>query len=361
MDFAVNQRASGLFMYRIHDDLWLWDHDAERVRKGWQEMQMFAKLAGLSFNKEKTGSVTIGGKHPDGLPVGDVRWGFLVLDAQEGKFMVDNAAIDKHVVELRRQLNTAQSVFGVVNRYNFYVRFIARNLGGRPANGFGQAHMDQMISALSRVQRSVFEGDDILGHLKKMVADRFGVKDAPLGWYFVPNALGGLGLHNPLIELLALREEIAEDPAGGLKKALDSEADTFRRFEEEYNALVQGRGKNDSKAPWDMTFNEYGWGRENASRSWKYEYDNLLESVEPAELNQTGDVVAAIGVLRQSSGGAFGQYTDFSSLSFYDKWIMTLYCAELTARFGSFAIVDPSLIPIGMLQVFRGAKVQWEQ
>jgi hypothetical protein len=149
MDYAVNQRADGLFLYRIHDDLWLWDHDAERVRKGWQEMQVFAKLAGLKFNEEKTGSVTIGGTHLDGLPVGDIRWGFLKLDAKEAKFVIDDVVVDTHIAELRRQLAAAQSVFGVVNRYNFYIRFTAHNLGGRPSNDFGRGHIDQTFAMLS--------------------------------------------------------------------------------------------------------------------------------------------------------------------------------------------------------------------
>jgi hypothetical protein len=357
MDFAVNQRANGLFIYRIHDDLWLWDHDAERVLAGWNEMQQFAKLAGLTFNMDKTGSATIGGKHLPGFPAGHVRWGFLVLDANEGKFIVDDAMVDKHIVELRRQLSTAQSVFGVVNRYSFYIRFIVRNLGGRPSNSFGEEHIYQIIATLNRVQRSVFEGDDILGHLKKMVNDRFGVSDAPLGWYFMPNGLGGLGLHNPFIELLALHAKIPRKVGNYLRKALESDADDFRRSQEAYTAAdVDG-----PKAPWDMSFEEYASGRENASFEWNHRYDNLLKHVDPADVTQTSEVSTAIAVLCQNYNGTFSQYTNFYALSFYDKWIMTLYCAELTSRFGSFAIVDPALIPIGMLQVLQGTKVEWEQ
>lgn len=90
MDFAVNQRTNGLFLYRIHDDLWLWHHDAHRVLKGWQQMQRFAALAGLKFNMPKTGSATIGGPAIDGLPVGDVRWSFLKLEPEETRFVVDD-------------------------------------------------------------------------------------------------------------------------------------------------------------------------------------------------------------------------------------------------------------------------------
>ena len=73
-------------------------------------------------------------------------------------------------------------------------------------------------------------------------------------------------------------------------------------------------------------------------------------------------VKAAVEVLKQwPTSDTFSKYTNFDRLGFYDRWIMALYCEELTAKFGSFAIVDPALIPVGMLQVFRGTKVRWEQ
>ena len=39
MDFAVNQRAGGLFLYRIHDDLWFWDAEAAKCVAAWNEMR----------------------------------------------------------------------------------------------------------------------------------------------------------------------------------------------------------------------------------------------------------------------------------------------------------------------------------
>ena len=57
----------------------------------------------------------------------------------------------------------------------------------------------------------------------------------------------------------------------------------------------------------------------------------------------------------------FVKYTHWELLSFYERWVMSLYCTELTSKFGSFAIVDPALIPVGMLEVFQGTKVRWEQ
>jgi hypothetical protein len=362
MDFAVNQRADGLFLYRIHDDLWLWDRDAQRVLKGWQEMQRFARIAGLTFNIPKTGSATVGASPLSGLPTGDVRWGFLKLDAQTAKFVVDEEMVDKHIEELRRQLASAQSIFGVVNRYNFYVRFIARNLSASPANCFGANHIDAALATLGRVQRSVFPGSSggILEHLKGMLSARFGISDIPLGWFFVPNALGGLGLHNPLVELLALRKNITVDPVVSLKKILQSEPDVFRRHKEVWE--LQPRTKRQRGEKFDMTFDEYVSCRETASVEWGTEYFNLLQHPRPHMVEATPEVNAAMEALEQWPViETFTKYIDFDNLGFYDRWIMALYCEELTAKFGSFVIVDPALIPVGMLEVFRGTKVRWEQ
>ena len=116
MDFAVNQRADGLFLYRIHDDYWFWDPTPSRCEAAWSEMLHFASLSGLTFNKEKTGSVTIGSSTPSsGLPEGDLRWGFLRMGPDtDGRFVVDTAMIDEHIVELRRQLAATNSIFGWV-------------------------------------------------------------------------------------------------------------------------------------------------------------------------------------------------------------------------------------------------------
>ena len=50
MDFAVNQRADGLYVYRIYDDFWFQSHDPTKCAAAWREMKTFADLVGISFN-----------------------------------------------------------------------------------------------------------------------------------------------------------------------------------------------------------------------------------------------------------------------------------------------------------------------
>ncbi|KAJ7873384.1 hypothetical protein B0H14DRAFT_3438460 [Mycena olivaceomarginata] len=113
LDFAINQRAEGLFLYRIHDDIWFWDSNSANT----------AVLTGLKFNDSKTGSACVGGDLAPELPSGEIRWGFLRFESDQSRFVIDQAEVDKHIVELRRQLAATKSVFGFINAYNRNVYF----------------------------------------------------------------------------------------------------------------------------------------------------------------------------------------------------------------------------------------------
>jgi hypothetical protein len=139
LDFAINQRAEGLFLYRIHDDIWFWDSNSAKCVVAWTEMQkvgfcylsllilltfpQYAVLTGLKFNDSKTGSACVGGDLAPELPSGEIRWGFLRFESDQSRFVIDQAEVDKHIVELRRQLAATKSVFGFINAYNRNVYF----------------------------------------------------------------------------------------------------------------------------------------------------------------------------------------------------------------------------------------------
>lgn len=355
MDYAVNQRAGGLFLYRIHDDLWLWSPDGAKVLAGWEEMKRYARIVGLTINKKKTGAVTLGAAHPAGLPTGDVCWGFLRLDAASGAFVIDDAKVDEQIAELRRQLAATRSVFGFVNAYNHYVRFIARNLGGRPANAFGAAHADAMIAALARVQRACFPSTDggIVGHLRGMLRERFDADAVPLGWFFFSNVMGGLGLHNPLVELLALRKNMLKDPAAALQKQIEADGDALRRARERWEAADElpaaARAAAREYSEFDMELEEYIAGRERHLPAWGTLYESLL-SIEDLHCVSTSTNVD--DALR-------GQ--EDREIAYYARWTLSMYENEMAETFGSLSIVDPTLIPVGMVELFRQSRIQWEQ
>ncbi|KDR74024.1 hypothetical protein GALMADRAFT_141768 [Galerina marginata CBS 339.88] len=402
MDFAVNQRANGLFLHRMHDDLWLWDADAKKVAAGWEEMKKYTELVGLKINQKKTGSSYVGPRPEDaaGLPRGDIRWGFLKFDPEESRFVIDQADIDHHIVEMRRQLASTKSVFGWVNTYNKYMAFFLRNLGGIPANCFGKAHITGMIDTLARIQRDLFSDvGGAVGYLRRTIEDRFGVVDLPEGYFYFPIGSGGLELRNVMLELLALErrgqplvtwgerpadiddgadnsDEPREDlTAGSDEYFLEYKAmaeDKFpKRIEHDYKAYAelkeaweQNRDNLRRKTRWDVTdadkkkeefmsFEEYTSLRESWLSSWGNSYLDMLgwPAIRPVALVPKVQETLALTSSRK----------DWNSLDWYAQWVVSMYGEEVVRKFGGLEAVDPNLIPVGMVQLFRTSRIKLDQ
>lgn len=264
IDYAVNQRANGAFLYRLHDDFWFWGEE-KTCRKAWAAMTGFAKAMGLEFNYEKTGTVHLGKKRdptatqlaaeseyssssssssssseddgesddedmdtsPDAnglgpLPEGEIRWGFLQLGSERGSFVIDQKQVDAHIDELQRQLSACKSVLAWVQAWNgYFARFFSNNFV-KPAMCFGRDHIDMVISTLSRIESTVFSKIDpqrggrggrggstgVMDYLRRVIAERFNMRDLPDGFFYFPVELGGLELRNPFIPFLGMRENI---------------------------------------------------------------------------------------------------------------------------------------------------------
>ena len=210
LDFAVNQRTKGGNIYRFHDDLWFWGQESACV-DAWKAMVEFSKVMGLELNEEKTGTMQVSirnpGKKPSSaLPVGPVRWGFLKLDAESGRWLIDQTEVEQHIAELKRQLAACRSVFAWVQAYNSYVdRFFSTNFG-QPARCFGKEHVQMQIETFEHIQRKLFGGDkggdaNVTDYLREVIKERFGVTDLPNGFFYLPIELGGLELRSPFIPL----------------------------------------------------------------------------------------------------------------------------------------------------------------
>jgi hypothetical protein len=252
----------------------------------------------------------------------------------------------------------------MVNAFNHYIRFIVRNLGGRPANCFGAAHLDAMIATISHVQQALFpkETGGFVEHLRTLLRERFEVDDVPLGWFFLPNALGCLGLENPLIELLAIRKAIIEDPSKETDKWILEEKTRFEKIRETWhNSHDKSKNQDPKWDKWTITLEEFESGREKHTPYWAEWYEELLEYPDPHQVDETPNLITAIKVLASWPNNDFSGYSNWSSIGFYNKWTLALYCDDIVRRFGSLAVVDPELIPVSMLELFRGAKIRWEQ
>jgi hypothetical protein len=359
LDFSFNQLTDGARLYRLHDDIWFWGND-ETCVKGWKVMTEFTELMGLELNEDKTGSVKItrrGVLHnrvADGLPKGDVSWGFLKLDSATGKFLIDQAIVDKHIEELGRQLGACKSVFDWIHAWNVYgVRFFTANFG-LPAHCFGRSHVDSMLETFTRIQSKLFAstGGSVTATLKQILTDRFGVMDIPEGYLYFPMSMGGLDVKNPFIQLYLIRDGISTNP--------DTYMDTFFRQEESAyrdaklnfdNDKVPGRRAYEfpelRSEPF-MSFAEFTRYREQTSFQLRQAYTKMTHQPAESEVKKTNDVSAVLGE---------GAWRDLSP---YQRWIMQLYAPDMIARFGGLTVVEKGLLPTGMVNMFRESRFKWQ-
>jgi hypothetical protein len=191
----------------MHDDVWTWGHENTCV-KGWDSITNFTNLMGLVLNKQKTGSCKIAEKDsdyqvltflPKSLPPGEVRWGlFLKLNHKSGHFLIDQSMVDKHIEELRLQLDACKSAFDWIQVWNIYaVRFFTTHFG-QSANCLGRDHVETVIKTFERIQKALFgsTSGNVTLTLKRMI-EISKIDDIPDGFLYIPTSLCDLDVKNP--------------------------------------------------------------------------------------------------------------------------------------------------------------------
>ncbi|KAJ5833800.1 reverse transcriptase [Penicillium riverlandense] len=380
MDYAVNQATNGAFLYRLHDDFWFWGTEHGCV-KAWNSMSEFASVMGLSFNQEKTGTVRMTNSEPTevqavALPVGDIRWGFLVLDAKQERFIIDQKQVDQHIEELSRQLASCKSVFAWVQAWNGYFgRFFANNFA-RPAMCFGRDHIDMAISTLSRIERTLFGKDSsdtsqtsgVVDYLRSVIADRFTIHDLPEGFFYYPAELGGLGLLNPYIRLLSMRENIKQTPHRRLQKASLSDEGSYRgakkNFEKNGPEYGTTAWRNEQGEPLPfMSLREYTQYPETYSSALHEAYKDLTKVPEEKNVAATAGFVKSQAGLRNSSGKLSRKSAisaNSRNMTPYWRWVGELYHGEMVRTYGSLAAVSREFMPLGVVKTLQEGKFRWQ-
>lgn len=236
LDYSVNQKTNGSQLYRMHDDFWVWSSSHEKVVQAWQAITEFRKVFGLSLNEAKTGTVRVKGDRSEApisdhsLPVGDIRWGFLRLDAKSGRFLIDQNMVDKHIEDLRIQLDQKKgSVFSWIQAWNTYAGTFFRTNFGKPANCFGREHVDMILSTMTHIQTRIFSDSNVVDFLKTTLDSRFGIKNIADGYLYLPTSLGGLELQNPFIGVLQIRDAVFEQPTAVMDDYTHDELSAFTR------------------------------------------------------------------------------------------------------------------------------------
>ncbi|KAG4032088.1 hypothetical protein MFRU_007g00020 [Monilinia fructicola] len=369
LDFTVNQSTDGAQLYRMYDDFWIWSPCHQTVVKGWKSILDFSKVMGITLNQGKTGSVRISELNQPmdlSLPTGDIRWGFLQLDPISGHFTIDQSMVDQHVSELQSQLRGKKSVFSWIQAWNTYAgRFFASNFG-KPANSFGRAHVDAMLSSFRHIQNLIFTNTNVVSYLKDTLRERFGIVDIPDGYLYFPTSLGGLELHNPFIGLLQLRDGVCEKPEKLMDDYFEEEREEYRKarimFEArspQQNIAIASQMRLESPESPDlqtfMSLEEFTRYREETNASLYEVHKDLLKQPgkESVDWNEW-DVIVAKAIVG-------GPSLAFEGMDMgYWKWVVKLYGEEMRERFGGLAVVDKGLLPTGMVNMFRSGKVKWQ-
>ena len=349
----------------MHDDLWYFGEKNATV-EAWKAIQRFAQIMGLGLNEQKTGSVELGGSpdYPreinssDTLPPGSVSWGFLQFGTS-GQWDVDNAQVTKHIAELRLQLESCKSIFAWVQAWNAYAAHFLANHLGEPANCLGVRHVDSAIDVVKRIQSELFEADDLNGnsvitHLRGELNARFGVQHVPDGFFFFPIELGGLGLINPLILLVAAREESLIDPTDLINIAIEEEVLEYERAKK---AFLDGTSHSayhwlSADKEGLMSLEEFTRYREETSARFLQTYKDLMDKPSQTMTETTPMVQNARKSLRT------GLSSEETSL--YDDWVMELYGPDVIRRYGGLAMGEKRLLPVGLAETLRRRKVRWQ-
>ncbi|KAK0705188.1 hypothetical protein B0H67DRAFT_374063 [Lasiosphaeris hirsuta] len=370
MDLAVN-RQTGILLYRLHDDIWICG-EPERSAQAWTCMQSFAKVFGLDFNRSKTGSVYLPGsgkadaKTAKILPQGPVVIGFLRLDSDSGKWVIDQALVKAHVDQLEKQLNSSKSVLSWVQTWNSCIGRFFSHTFGEPAYCFGREHIEAVLDTYSKMLKRLFPGSngnggDVVEHLKSMIASRFQVADLPDAFIFLPEHLGGLGLRNPFVSLFLVRNNLRKTPDditnGFLKREREDWLSAKKTFEAESESALRRRllhiyptsdAKIDKDEPF-MPLDEYCRFRERTDAAFTRTYAELQSTPETEKIVLSKEVQSG---LRELSGSVV--------LDEEKKWFLQLYAEELLEGFGGLSLVDKQFLPVGVLSMMRGKKVTWQ-
>ena len=182
--------------------------------------------------------------------------------------------------------------------------------------------------------------------------------------------LGGLDLRSPFVSILPVREAVLADPSKLLDVFLEAEREHYARFK---SAFERGDRvfTHRAKEAWEpanpevfMPFEEYVRYREDLY----YDFKDNLASVFKRLLempSQEGGVQGASAAVRDglealadSSQNLKGINGNWELMEPYWRWIAQLYGPEAIKFFGGLNIVEPGLLPMGMVSIFRDKRVK---
>lgn len=407
--------TTGVSLFRMHDDIWLFDADVNKVVRAWEEMNKVVKTIGLRFNEEKTGSlrISVGSDLtsatllPSSLPAKPIKWGLLVLQS-DGTVKIANEQVVAFTTEMADRLQAAASVLSWVNVYNKYMGFFLRNLGSA-SPVFGLAYVDAILDTLKNIHELIFSqtDGDVLACLNAKIAANHPTlvvdKDAaslPAAWVHWSMQLGGLGLFNPFLAIWSLKQpmyahlQAHHSPTGKIwpkeKKHWQWQQPFSTMFlknvKEPYDLFAESIARNGIEwAESAKPVFQYVYLKSSTvsdARRWhdreKIELDTsfsmrtfeeylaVVTSVPNEELVAeftalVGEVTAEDPVnVKSPTQKAATKLLDAAAVKGpYWKWVAYIYGEQLMAEFGTVAFFSRELLPAQLVQTIKSTAVSW--
>ena len=225
-------------------------------------------------------------------------------------------------------------------------------------------------------------------HLQKTIEKRFSIVNVPDAFLYFPEELGGLGVRNPFISFLVVREQLLKDPKARMTEFFKQEREAYKTAKRTFDAMNERErarrlesilGKPETASPfipigtydngikrvgpsWTgptgtdfFSFEDYVRYRETSSMFLRDAYNDLLLTPEKADTQPSSEVIENLSDLSLQQ-----PEVHWSRLSSDRKWLIQLYSKEAFARFGGLGIVDQGLLPMGVMTLLRKRKVTWQ-
>ncbi|KAL8663703.1 MAG: hypothetical protein Q9202_003649 [Teloschistes flavicans] len=80
---------------------------------------------------------------------------------------------------------------------------------------------------------------------------------------------------------------------------------------------------------------------------------------ETVETEENGPIKLALNELGNRTD-LRGIVNDWYGMEPYWKWVAELYGPAMIEKFGGLSVVDPGLLPMGMVSLFKSGRVNWQ-
>ena len=262
-------------------------------------------------------------------------------------------------------------------------RFFSHTFG-EPAHCFGLQHVDSILETYQMMQKFLFDetseslqnSHGAVDYVKRMIKDRFGA-DVPDAFVHLPERLGGLGLRNPFVPVLTVRESIAKkSPESIIQDFFSAENERYKRYMESFDGLesVDSRINAAVNASWSIgtvgpgafknlltaeelessfSIEEYAKHRELTSSALKQAY--LTLQAVPSAINPAMD--PGISQALHSELRVATNETDSKTKE--ARWALQMNRDVLRRDYGGLRLVNKEHLPLGVLTLLRSRTVTW--